>query len=113
MGTNKLGITWLNRRAAHRLMHRIFVRAVTVGISAITLSVFAAPHDLSGDAKSDLIFRNASTKQISGWLMNGLQVMSSVGLLGADPDWRVSQVGDFNGDGKANILWRHTNDKDQ
>ena len=123
---------------------------------AMTISAFAAVNDLSNDKKSDLIFRNDTTGQISGWLMNGsapttqagivapgnwtvshmadfnadgsadllfrhndgsvtlwlmngLNMVSSVGLLGANPDWRVSHVADFNGDGKADILWRNTN----
>jgi hypothetical protein len=29
------------------------------------------PSDLSGDGKSDLIFRNSSTGEINAWLMNG------------------------------------------
>jgi hypothetical protein len=30
--------------------------------------------------------------------------------LGPDPNWRVTHLGDFNGDGKADIVWRNTVD---
>jgi FG-GAP-like repeat len=30
-------------------------------------------------------------------------------LLGANPDWSVTHTGDFNGDGRADILWRNNN----
>jgi hypothetical protein len=42
------------------------------------------------------------------WLLNGsLQVFQS-GTLGAVPSpWVIAETGDFNGDGKADILWRN------
>ena len=39
--------------------------------------------------------------------MNGGAVTGAAGLLGADPNWRVSHTGDYNGDGKADLLWRN------
>jgi hypothetical protein len=42
------------------------------------------------------------------WLMNGTGVITS-GSPGAPAnDWQIVSVADFNGDGKADILWRHT-----
>jgi Hydrazine synthase alpha subunit middle domain/FG-GAP-like repeat len=108
MRKSKTCITWLNWRATHRLIHRVFTSLVAIGISAITLSVFAAPHDLSADSKSDLIFGNASTGQISGWLMNGSAPATQAGLV-APGNWTVSHIADFNADGKADLLFRHDN----
>ena len=39
--------------------------------------------------------------------MNGLQKGPSK-VIGADPDWPVVGLGDFNNDGMADLLWRQT-----
>ena len=50
----------------------------------------------------DVIFRNTSTGQNIGWLMNGLIVSVSAFLpTNADTNWNVVAVGDMNGDGRV------------
>jgi hypothetical protein len=44
------------------------------------------------------------------WLMNGLTSVSAAGMLSAGTGWSVKQIGDFNGDGKSDILWQHTDE---
>jgi len=39
--------------------------------------------------------------------MNGLSVTSQTLVSSVTPDWQVLFVGDFNGDKKADILWRN------
>ena len=41
--------------------------------------------------------------------MNGTQISSSVGLGNAPNVWSAVGIGDFNGDGKSDVLWRHSN----
>jgi FG-GAP-like repeat len=63
--------------------------------------------DFNSDGKADLLWRN-NNGAVTTWLMNGVSVISTAGLIGADPNWRVSHLGDYNGDGKADLLWRNT-----
>src|SRR5262245_66214960 len=39
--------------------------------------------------------------------MNGLNVVGQRFLPGAGADWSIAAVRDFDGDGRADILWRH------
>jgi sugar lactone lactonase YvrE len=65
-------------------------------------------NDLNGDGKSDLILRNASTGQIDAYLMDGISVASAATLMSPGSGWSITHLADINGDGKADILWRHT-----
>jgi hypothetical protein len=70
--------------------------------------------DFSGDGKADVLWRNTNGSLID-WTMNGSQIASvqavTLGGSAATPDssWSVAGIGDFNGDGKADVLWRNTN----
>ena len=90
---------------------------VTFGGSAATPDSswnVAGIGDFNGDGKADVLWRNANGSLVD-WTMNGSQIASSQAVtLGgtlATPDssWSVAGIGDFNGDGKADVLWRNTN----
>ena len=40
--------------------------------------------------------------------MNGAAVSSIANIGGVSTSWSIVETGDFNGDGKADILWRDT-----
>jgi hypothetical protein len=40
--------------------------------------------------------------------MNGASVLSSGGIGNVPLNWTMAQTGDFNGDGKSDLLWRDT-----
>jgi hypothetical protein len=43
------------------------------------------------------------------WLMNGTQIASGADLGGVPTSWSIAETGDFNGDGKSDIVLRNTN----
>ncbi|WP_143131993.1 VCBS repeat-containing protein [Methylobacterium sp. 174MFSha1.1] len=81
----------------------------------------AATGDFDGDGKSDLLLRfadparpaDARTGQTMIVTMDGLATKpESSGLTSVqvtDTNWRIVGSGDFNGDGKADIVWQYGN----
>jgi hypothetical protein len=65
--------------------------------------------DFDGDGKADVLWRNTSTGENYVYLMNGTAIKPSEGFIRTVPDlaWQVKGVGDFDGDGAADILWRN------
>jgi len=43
------------------------------------------------------------------WLMNGATISSSLGVGNVPGNWQIAQTGDFNDDGKSDVLWRDSN----
>lgn len=64
--------------------------------------------DISGDLKADIVFFNEAAGQVAVWLLDGASIASG-GYLGALPGATPLGVGDLNGDGKRDILWRRSN----
>ncbi len=40
--------------------------------------------------------------------MNGAAILSAAGLGNVATTWSIVQTGDYNGDGKSDLLWRDT-----
>src|SRR5258708_3777119 len=67
--------------------------------------------DFNGDGRSDILWRNTSGTIID-YLANakgGFVDNSSNLTVNVDNSWHVAGTGDFNGDGKDDILWRNDN----
>jgi hypothetical protein len=66
--------------------------------------------DFNADGKPDFLWRNETTGALTAWLMNGTTLLADTPLdpgSVTDLDWRPVGTGDFNHDGKTDILWRH------
>jgi hypothetical protein len=84
----------------------------------------AAIGDFNGDGQADILWRNSASGVISEWQANNTIVSGAGGAGfayspayasnvyvngGVDTSWHIQAVGDFNGDGKDDLLWRNSN----
>jgi hypothetical protein len=84
--------------------------------------------DFNGDGKADLIWRNIAVTGLDAgknavWMMNSVQTTFTNGVVTkaelpflsgniislstADQNWQMRGSGDFNGDGKSELLWQN------
>ena len=73
--------------------------------------------DFTGNAKADILWVNASDRTMQIWAMDGGRVTGRLTVVAENgtpehsaPPWRIVRIGDFNRDGKADILWLNTSD---
>ena len=61
-----------------------------------------------------MLWRQNSSGAVVDWTMNGSTISSSAAptyqgnAISPDASWSVAAIGDFNGDGNADILWRQS-----
>jgi FG-GAP-like repeat len=109
-------ILWRNQ-ADGTLLAWFMNGTTAVGTSLLTPSQFGEPGwrvegvaDFDGNGKTDLLWRNTVDGRLSAWFMNGTSATGTSPLTPSqtpDTDWHVEGVGDFNGDGKPDLILRH------
>jgi tannase/feruloyl esterase/VCBS repeat protein len=58
------------------------------------------------DSRGDIFWRNTTTGDVAMWVMNGATVTKSVDLGVMPLTSTIAGIGDFDGNGSADILWR-------
>jgi hypothetical protein len=67
--------------------------------------------DFNNDARSDLLWRHDTSGENVVWLMNGVNLVSGTFTNPptlTDVRWKMVGTHHFNGDGRTDILWRHS-----
>ncbi len=66
--------------------------------------------DFNGDGKSDILLQDSSTGQTAIWLMDGTNKLAGSGNLSSNlgSAWKAVNVGDYNGDGMSDVLFRNS-----
>jgi len=75
-----------------------------------TLWRIVAAADMNADGSPDLVWQHSATGHLAVWLMNGLQYADGVWMSPdqvGDTNWKIAGTGDFNLDGRPDLIWHH------
>src|SRR3989454_966241 len=114
-GDGKADILWRNTSTGENYIYFMDGTAIKPGEGFIRTVAdqswkVAGIGDFDGDGRDDILWRNTVTGQNYLYPMDGLAIKPAEGYLRtvADLSWQIAGVGDFDGDGKADVLWRNS-----
>jgi glucose/arabinose dehydrogenase len=117
-GDGRADLFWQNGASGATgvwLMEGVALRSTQLFTDALadTSWRLVGTHDLDGDGQTDLLWHHLT----QGWLaftsLDGLAPGASALLeppRGLSLDWRIAATGDFDLDGRADLLWRNNSD---
>jgi hypothetical protein len=102
--TGQIGVWFMNETSLIRISYFTPARAADANWK------IAGTGDFNDDGKPDLVWQNQATGQILVWFLNGTTRSSVSSFNPAQPpdaNWRMVGTGDFNDDGKPDLVWQN------
>jgi len=110
-------ILWRNRNTGENGYWEMdgTTRVKAVGIQSVAPQLgwdIVGVGDFTGEGSADILWRNRNTGENGYWEMNGASLIQahSIDPVPVSSGWQVAEVGDFNQDARADILWRNASD---
>ena len=85
-----------------------FMNGTTIVQTAVVGNVPTAWTVAGADSKGDIFWYNTTTREVGMWVMNGAKVVQTVDFGSVPANWKIAGIGDFDGNGSTDILWRDT-----
>ena len=110
LGDTTGGILWQNTATGALAVWKVNNTTVTSSALGSVSSnwVVQGIGDFNDDGIPDILFRDSTSGTVAIWFLNSSgAVGSSASVAAVSPaaGWTILQTGDFNGDGKSDILW--------
>jgi len=85
-----------------------FMNGAAIQQSAVVGNVSTNWIIAGADVSGDIFWRNTVTGEVGMWVMNGTLIAKTADFGIVPLNWTIAGVGDFDGNGSTDILWRDT-----